>query len=139
MQCVKVHKVWESQTKFQKINHFGFHRLEFPLQFEIGKGQYVFDHFITKTIQKRGWHSSLSKSGRFFYKFCNLLKIHELYSKILNENTWAVYGWGLQYYQNTDNSLSVFGQVFGNSSMVWFHSFLARPPVSWTDFTCKEI
>jgi len=53
VQCVKVHKFWESQTKFQKINHFGFHRLEFLLQFEIGMGQYVFDHFITKTIQKK--------------------------------------------------------------------------------------
>ena len=57
----------------------------------------------------------------------------------MNENTWAVYEWGLQYYQNTDHSLSVFRQVSGNSSMVWFHSFLAGPPVSWTDFTCKEI
>lgn len=94
MQCVKVHKFWESQTKFQKINHFGFHRLEFPLQFEIGMGQYVFDHFITKTIQKKrlAFKSVKSKVGNFFYKFCNLLKIHELYSKILNENTWAVYG-----------------------------------------------
>lgn len=94
MQCVKVHKFWESQTKFQKINHFGFHRLEFPLQFEIGKGQYVFDHFITKTIQKKkaGIQVCQIQSGQNFYKFCNLLKIHELYSKILNENTWAVYG-----------------------------------------------
>jgi len=76
VQCVKVHKFWENQTKFQKINHFGFHRLEF--EFEIGMGQYG--------IQV------CQKVGNFFHKFCNLLKIHELYTKILNENTWAVYG-----------------------------------------------
>ena len=27
-----------------------------------------------------------------FYKTWNLHKTHELYAKILNENTWAVYG-----------------------------------------------
>jgi len=89
----KVHKFWESQAKFKKINHFGFHRLEFPLQFEIGMGQNVFDHFITKTIKKKaGVPVCQIQRGQFFYKFCNLLKIYELYSKILNENTWAVYG-----------------------------------------------
>jgi len=76
VQCVKVHKFWESQTKFQKIHHFGFHRLEFPLQFEIGMGQYVFDHFITKTIQKKGWHSKLSnpKWTIFFINSVTFLK-----------------------------------------------------------------
>jgi len=68
VQCVKVHKFWESQTKFQKIHHFGFHRLEFPLQFEIGMGQYVFDHFITKTIQKKaGIQNCQIQSGQFFF------------------------------------------------------------------------
>jgi len=82
VQCVKVHKFWESQTEFQKINHFGFHRLELLHQFEIGMGQYVFDHFIIKTIKKRLAFKFIKKWAIFYNKFCNLL--NELYSKIKN-------------------------------------------------------